>query len=174
MEDKNGRTNTQALIPFLGVRRKWGAFALHIFVQFVFIYSIFVIHDHVTSGWQGLKTVKAIVADIAPGIAAAAFIPILIFAEVEILMILYNMVKEQIEARQSRRIEKIRAEGKSEGIAEGKSEGIAEGKSEGIAEGKSEGIAEGKSLAQQEWREWLKRKEAAEASGDPFNEPPPD
>ena len=169
MEDKNGRTNTQALIPFLGVRRKWGAFALHIFVQFVFIYSIFVIHDHVTSGWQGLKTVKAIVADIAPGIAAAAFIPILIFAEVEILMILYNMVKEQIEARQSRRIEKIRAEG----IAEGKSEGIAEGKSEGIAEGKSEGIAEGKALAQQEWREWLQRKEAAEAANEPFDEPPP-
>ena len=52
--------------------------------------------------------------------------------------ILYNMDKEQIEARQSRRIEKIRAEGKA--------------------------------LAQQEWREWLERKEAA---GTPFDEPPP-
>ncbi len=60
-------------------------------------------------------------------------------------MILYNMVKEQIEARQSRRIEKIRAEG----------------------------IAEGKALVQQEWREWLERKAAAEAAGNPFDEPPP-
>ena len=68
-------------------------------------------------------------------------------------MILYNIVKEQIEARQSRRIEKIRAEG--------------------IAEGKAEGIAEGKSLAQQAWREWLQRKEAAEAANEPFDEPPP-
>ena len=153
MVDKSSKNDTQDLIPFLGVRRKWGAFALHIFVQFVFIYSIFVIHDHVASGWQGFKTLKAIVADIAPGIAAAAFIPILIFAEVEILMILYNMVKEQIEARQSRRIEKVRAEGKAEGIVEGK--------------------AEGKALAQQEWREWLERKEAAEAAGTPFDDPPP-
>ena len=106
MANKSGKNSNQDLIPFLGVRRKWGAFALHIFVQFVFIYSIFVIHHHVASGWQGFRTTKAIVADIAPGIAAAAFIPILIFAEVEILMILYNIVKEQIEARQQRRIQK--------------------------------------------------------------------
>ena len=145
MANQSGKNN-QDLIPFLGVRRKWGAFALHIFVQFVFIYSIFVIHDHVASGWQGLKTVKAIVADIAPGIAAAAFIPILIFAEVEILMILYNIVKEQIEVRQKRRIQKAEERGR----------------------------AEGKAHAQKEWREWLERKEAAETAGEPFNEPPPD
>ena len=150
MGSQSGKNDNQDLIPFLGVRRKWGAFALHIFVQFVFIYSIFVIHDHVASGWQGFKTVKAIVADIAPSIAAAAFIPILIFAEVEILMILYNIVKEQIEARQNRRIQKAEERGRAEGIAEGKAR------------------------AQQAWREWLERKEAAEAAGEPFNEPPPD
>ena len=146
MANQSGKNNTQDLIPFLGVRRKWGAFALHIFVQFVFIYSIFIVHDHVASGWEGLKTVKAIIADIAPGIAAAAFIPILIFAEVEILMILYNIVKEQIEARQKRRIQQAEERGR----------------------------AEGKALVQKEWQEWLKRKEAAEATGVPFNEPPPD
>ena len=98
-------------ITFLGVQRKLAAFALQMFAQLVFVYSIFVIHDHVANGWQGLKTIKAIVADIAPFMAAAAFIPILIFAEVEILMILYNIVKEQIEARQKRRIAKAKAEG---------------------------------------------------------------
>ena len=167
-----------------------GAFALHIFVQFVFIYSIFVIHDHVASGWQGVKTVKAIVADIAPGIAAAAFIPILIFAEVEILMILYNIVKEQIEVRQKRRLQKAEERGRAEGIVEGRAEGIVEGRAEGIVEGRAEGIVEGhaegiveghaegivegKTHAQREWRDWLERKEAAETAGEPFNEPPPD
>ena len=162
MANQSGKNYNQDFIPFLGVRRKWGAFALHIFVQFVFIYSIFVIHDHVASGWQGVKTVKAIVADIAPGIAAAAFIPILIFAEVEILMILYNIVKEQIEVRQKRRLQKAEERGRAEGIVEGRAEGIVEGRTEG------------KAHAQREWREWLERKEAAEAAGEPFNEPPPD
>ena len=145
METQNGKNDNQDLIPFLGVRRKWGAFALHIFVQFAFVYSIFVIHHHVASGWQDFKTIKAIVADIAPGIAAAAFIPILIFAEVEILMILYNIVKEQIEARQKKRIQKAEERGR----------------------------AEGKALVQQEWREWLERKETAEAASESFNEPTP-
>ena len=65
-------------------------------------------------------------------------------------MILYNIVKEQIEARQNRRIQKAEERGRAEGIAEGKAR------------------------AQQAWREWRKRKEAAEAAGEPFNEPPPD
>ena len=111
MENGDDPKNVKERITFLGVQRKWAAFALQMFAQLVFVYSIFVIHDHVANGWQGLKTIKAIVADIAPFMAAAAFIPILIFAEVEILMILYNIVKEQIEARQKRRIAKAKAEG---------------------------------------------------------------
>ena len=61
-------------------------------------------------------------------------------------MILYNIVKEQIEVRQKRRIQKAEERGR----------------------------AEGKALAQKEWREWLESKEAAEAAGEPFNKPPPD
>ena len=38
---------------------------------------------------------------------AAAFIPVLILAEVEIIMILYNIVKEQIVARHKRREERF-------------------------------------------------------------------
>ena len=72
-------------------------------------------------------------------------------------MILYNIVKEQIAARQKKRIEKARAEGRSEGLAEGRSEGLAEG-------------FQG---ANAEWIEWFKRKDAAEAAGEPFNEPSP-
>ncbi len=68
-------------------------------------------------------------------------------------MILYNIVKEQIAARQKKRIERARAEGRSEG--------------------RSEGLAEGFQEANTEWIEWFKRKDAAEAAGEPFNEPSP-
>ena len=57
--------------------------------------------------------------------------------------------------------------------AEGKAEGIAEGKAEGIAEGIAEGKAEGFEMANQAWIEWFQRKEAAEAAGEPFDEPSP-
>ena len=49
----------------------------------------------------------------------------------------------------------------------------AEGKAEGIAEGIAEGKAEGLQLANQAWVEWFQRKEAAEAAGEPFDEPSP-
>ena len=65
--------------------------------------------------------------------------------------------------------DRVYAEGKAEGIAEGKAEGIAEGKAEGIAEGKVEGFQ----MANQAWVEWFQRKEAAEAAGEPFDEPSP-
>ena len=74
-----------------------------------------------------------------------------------------------------------RAEGKSIGIAEGKSIGIAEGKAVGIAEGKAVGIEEGKAVgkaagiaeANREWLEWFANKAAADAAGEPFDEPSP-
>ncbi len=43
-------------------------------------------------------------------------------------------------------------------------------RTEGLAEGRAEGRAE----ANKAWREWLRRKEEAEANSQPFNEPPPD
>ena len=73
-------------------------------------------------------------------------------------MILYNIVKEQIEVRWKRRLQKAEERGRAEGIIE-----------EGIVEG-----AEGKAHAQKEWREWLESRETAEAAGDPFNDPSPD
>ena len=42
-------------------------------------------------------------------------------------------------------------------------------RTEGLAEGRAEGRAE----ANKAWLEWLKRKEEAEAKGEPFNEPSP-
>ncbi len=60
------------------------------------------------------------------------------------------------------------------GEARGRAEGISEGLSQGISEGISQGISEGVAKSNAEWRAWLERKDAAEALGLAFDEPPPD
>ena len=98
------------------------------------------------------------------------------------LMLLAPHFEVKIKARA--RAEGL-AEGLAEGIAEGKSIGIAEGKSIGIAEGKAVGLEEGKAVgiavgkaagiaeANREWLEWFANKAAADAAGEPFDEPSP-
>ena len=44
----------------------------------------------------------------------------------------------------------------------------------GHTEGRTEGRAEGHAESNAQWRNWLDRKNRAEAEGKPFNEPPPD
>ena len=76
---------------------------------------------------------------------------------------------------------KIKARARAEGLAEGKAVGIAEGKSIGIAEGKAVGLEQGKAMgkaagiaeANREWIEWFANKAAADAAGEPFDEPSP-
>lgn len=57
--------------------------------------------------------------------------------------------------------------------AEGRAEGIAEGKEEGIAKGKEEGIALGAARKQREWENWLRDEQEAKERGEPFDDPPP-
>ena len=49
-----------------------------------------------------------------------------------------------------------------------------EGREEGRAEGKAEGRVEGRAEERLLWSEWNRRREAAEADGVQFSEPPPD
>ncbi len=58
-------------------------------------------------------------------------------------------------------IQKAEARGRAEGISEGLSQGISRGISQGVAKSNAE------------WRAWLERKDAAEAQGLAFDEPPP-
>ena len=48
--------------------------------------------------------------------------------------------------------------------------GRSEGRAEDLTEGRAEGLTEGNAR----WRDWLNRKNEAEAQGLPFDEPPPD
>ena len=50
----------------------------------------------------------------------------------------------------------------------------ARGRAEGRLEGRVEGHAEGRVESNTKWRDWLNRKNEAEAQGLPFDEPPPD
>lgn len=82
------------------------------------------------------------------------------------LMLLAPHFEVKIKAR-------ARAEGLAEGLAEGKSMGIAEGKAVGIEEGKAMGKVAGIAEANREWLEWFANKAAADAAGEPFDQPSP-
>ena len=58
--------------------------------------------------------------------------------------------------------------------ARGEVRGEARGRAEGVSEGLSQGISQGVAKSNAEWRAWLERKDAAEAQGRVFDEPPPD
>ena len=51
---------------------------------------------------------------------------------------------------------------------------IQKAEARGEVRGCSEGISQGVAKSNAEWRVWLERKDAAEAQGLAFDEPPPD
>ena len=51
---------------------------------------------------------------------------------------------------------------------------IEQGREQGREEGKEEGIAIGEERSNRRWREWVQRRDQAEARGEPFTEPMPD
>ena len=52
--------------------------------------------------------------------------------------------------------------------------GLAKLRNEGKAEGLAQGETQGRAAAYIEFRDWLNRREAAIARGEPFSEPAPD
>ena len=101
------------LVSFLGVRRKWVGAALYIFTGCLLVYAGFSTHDALTTdGWKGFKTVRAVVRDTGDCVPLAGASPIVIFCLVEVMMILYGLVKEQIEARQQTRIKRHEERGR--------------------------------------------------------------
>ena len=64
-------------------------------------------------------------------------------------MILYGLVKEQIEARQRARIKRHEERGEERGMHRGRE------------------------LERQEWLEWMERRQQAEDAGESFTEPNP-
>ncbi|RKU36665.1 hypothetical protein C6495_03210 [Candidatus Poribacteria bacterium] len=91
-------------VQFLGVRRAWVGIALFMFCILISVYSSMAISYHLSKGWNGYETVRAIVVDTTTAIPTAAAIPVMVlFLGVEVPMILYPMVKDWIEERQQKR-----------------------------------------------------------------------
>ena len=133
-------------VSFLGVRRKWVGAALYIFTGCLLVYAGFSIHDVLTTdGWKGFKTVRVVVRDTGDCVPLAGAAPIVIFCVVEVMMILYGLVKEQIEARQRSRIKRHEERGEKRG----------------------------RELERQEWMEWMERRQQAAEAGESFTEPNP-
>ena len=88
-------------------------------------------------------------------------------------MILYEIVKAQIEARQRSRIAAHEARGEERGIKLGEERGIKLGEERGIRLGEERGEERGRELERDAWLEWLERRQAAAAAGEPFTEPNP-
>ena len=139
-----------ARVPFIGVRRKWVGAALYIFTGCLLVYAGFSVHDSLTTdGWKGFKTVRAVVKDTGDCVPLAGASPIVIFCSLEVMMILYGLVKEQIEARQRARIKRHEERGEERGLHRGRE------------------------LERQEWLEWMERRQQAKDAGESFTEPNP-
>ena len=95
-------TEIRSGVQFLGVRRAWVGIALFMFCILISVYSSMAISYHLSKGWNGYETVRAIVVDTTTAIPTAAAIPVMVlFLGVEVPMILYPLVKDWIEERQA-------------------------------------------------------------------------
>ena len=83
------------------------------------------------------------------------------------------MLREVIEPRRKRQIERWRQEGIAEGIEQGIVAGRQEGIEQGVVAGRQEGHQEGIKDGDKEWESWISRKMLAESRGEPFDEPMP-
>ena len=149
-------------VPFLGVKRRWVGYALFIFVVSLLVYGGFSTADYLsTDGWRGFKTVRAVLHDTSRALPTLGVLPIVILVIWEFIMILYEIVKEQIESRQRSRIAAHEARGEARGIKLGEERGIQLGEEQG------------RELERDAWVDWLERRDAAAAAGEPFTEPNP-
>ena len=111
------------------------------------------------------KAVIESLADIFVGEAAASVASAGIALWITEVVMLSTMLARKLDERKAR----ILREGRREGRQEGRREGRQEGRQEGLREGR---LAE-RSVRDAEWDAWLERMQAAQASGEAFDEPPP-
>ena len=79
----------------------------------------------------------------------------------------------RINAETEAFLAKKREENIQQGLEEGREQGIEQGREEGREQGREEGLKEGMEQMRSQWQAWNERRLAAEANGEPFDEPPP-
>ena len=106
------------------------------------------IPDKILSVWQGM----------APVAISSAAIALAITDIWKTSMVFGTWLEDEIKKRRQK------------SIAEAQKKGFTQGQAEGFTQGQAEGIME----ERLRWQKWNQRREAAEAAGEEFNEPPPD
>ena len=178
------------------VPAKWRAMYFILFTLFAGVGLIMVIslQEIPPSDGRWNRLVVDIMREMAFVSTGSAGIAITITEIARYIMVIGEwMLREVIEPRRRRQIERWRQEGIAEGVEKGivagrqegieqgivagRQEGRSEGRAEGIQEGRQEGIEQGidrgRAEANKEWETWISRKMQAEANGESFDEPMP-
>ena len=150
--------------PYFGL---FTAYAL-VGIGFLLWYEIF---EYMADTWP--ETILSITQGIGVTTVGAAGLALLTIEGPQTFMVVADYLRkkliEPLEERRRQEAEQRRQQAREEGLAAGR----AEGRTEGRAEGRTEGRAEGEAQTQAAWEAWNERRIAAEASGEPFDEPPP-
>ena len=135
--------------PFLSTRQDW--ISVEIFTLFVLtiIYAIIVWRYESNKAQETMETVFVTMRYVS-----AAILPMIV-----VIVGTFELIGE-IMIRLTSLMEKMRAEGKAEGLVEGRAEGIAEGRAEIIAQFR-------------QYFAWERRRDKTVTSNQPFDEPPP-
>ena len=108
--------------------------------------------------------------NLAPTAISSATLSLILTDAWKTTMVLGTWLEDELKKRRQRQINaavtKARAEGRAEGRAEERDKARAE--AETLAEDLDKALAES-----QQWQTWNRNREAAQAAGQEFNEPPP-
>ena len=137
----------------MALMERWGKYWVCYYGVFLAVLALLLARYWYALDWQDESWLPLLAAIF--GVSAGTALTITIIAEgIGTMVLLIPKVAE-----------KLRAEGRAEGLAKGE----AIGEAKGLAEGEAIGLAKGRAEA----RAWLERKAAAERAGLPFDEPPP-
>ena len=108
--------------------------------------------------------------NLAPTAISSATLSLILTDAWKTTMVLGTWLEDELKKRRQRQINAAEAKGRSEGRAEGRAEerDKARAEAETLAEELDKALAES-----QKWQTWNRNREAAQAAGQEFNEPPP-
>ena len=129
---------------------------------------------------------------IAVGSGASVSVPLIVIYSILIvvvgnfilgggIMVTARATKEYLYNKIEKQREKLREQGRAQGIEQGRAQGIEQGRAQGREEGRAQGRAQGREEGREQGRmdlaakveAWNARRLDAEARGEPFDEPPP-
>lgn len=119
--------------------------------------------------------ILALWTNLAPLVLTSAALSVLLAEGVETAMVIAADLQRWLDERWERRqaeARKRQAQARRQRVR-ARAQARARARAEGRAEGHAEGHAEGRREALAAVQEWNERRLAAEARGEPFNEPPP-